>query len=115
MAEDGISAAEAAAEADAAVKAAKKARLAARKASLFAYEIDTQEHGDDEAKADAFSDLHGHHSHPGRETSQSRRRRQTGEGSSAEHSAEPGASAPGEPKKRMTPTAEELGKVLQSL
>ena len=42
-------------------------------------------------------------------------RRQTGEGSSAEHSAEPGASAPGEPKKRMTPTAEELGKVLQSL
>ena len=55
-------------------------------------------------------------SHPGRETSQSRRRRQTGEGSSAEHSAEPGASAPGDtPKKRMTPTAEELGKVLQSL
>ena len=81
-------------------------------ARVFAYEIDTQEHGDDEAKADAFSDLHGHHSHPGRETSQSRRRRQTGEGSSAEHSAEPGASAP---ERKKTPTAEELGKVLQSL
>ena len=84
--------------------------------SRLAYEIDTQEHGDDEAKADAFSDLHGHHSHPGRETSQSRRRATRDlAGSSAEHSAEPGASAPGEPKKRMTPTAEELGKVLQSL
>ena len=52
----------------------------------------------------------------GRETSQSRRRATRDlAGSSAEHSAEPGASAPGEPKKRMTPTAEELGKVLQSL